>query len=271
MKLTDLQEEQVRGWVASGLGIGGVQTKLEKEFGISMTYMDVRFLIDDIGAEIKEPEKKADLSGALQNAGALPDAADALQEGLGGSASGDVAGDSLSGEGADVGRVGAGGHFDGGENLSEGRAEGVNISVDELPKSGCVASGSVVFSDGGSAKWAVRRDGGLDFAPEVDGYMPPTQDIGEFENKLREVMGGGSSSGDGDASDSKIKVTLSPLQRPDSLAFGDVEFSDGSKAEWRIDRIGQLVLIPSDPQKKPPQDDMPAFERKLSKILSKMY
>lgn len=271
MKLTDLQEEQVRGWVASGLGIGGVQTKLEKEFGISMTYMDVRFLIDDIGAEIKEPEKKADLSGALQNAGALPDAADALQEGLGGSASGDVAGDSLSGEGADVGRVGAGGHFDGGENLSEGRAEGVNISVDELPKSGCVASGSVVFSDGGSAKWAVRRDGGLDFAPEVDGYMPPAQDIGEFENKLREIMWRGSSSGCDDASDSKIKVTLSPLQRPDSLAFGDVEFSDGSKAEWRIDRIGQLVLIPSDPQKKPPQDDMPAFERKLSKILSKMY
>lgn len=51
-----------------------------------------------------------------------------------------------------------------------------------------------------------------------------------------------------------VEVTVSPIQRPDSLVSGDVVFSDGTKAEWRIDRMGQLGLIPQD-GKTPPQSD----------------
>ena len=50
---------------------------------------------------------------------------------------------------------------------------------------------------------------------------------------------------------------------------GDVVFSDGTKAEWRIDRMGQLGLIP-EAGKTPPQSDMYPFQLKLQELLSKM-
>ena len=56
MSLTDSQKETVSSWVAEGKSIANVQRLLLEEFSISMTYMDVRFLIDDLDIEIKEAE-----------------------------------------------------------------------------------------------------------------------------------------------------------------------------------------------------------------------
>ena len=66
MALTEQQKEAVRKWVGEGRGVSEIQKLISSEFGTDMLYMDVRFLIDDIGAEIPataEPPA-ADSAGA---------------------------------------------------------------------------------------------------------------------------------------------------------------------------------------------------------------
>lgn len=56
MTLTDEQKTQVAAWISEGAKPADVQTRLEKEFGVRVTYMDVRFLIDDLKVAMKDPE-----------------------------------------------------------------------------------------------------------------------------------------------------------------------------------------------------------------------
>jgi hypothetical protein len=48
MSLTDSQKETVTDWITQGKSLAEVQRLLREEFSISMTYMDVRFLVDDL-------------------------------------------------------------------------------------------------------------------------------------------------------------------------------------------------------------------------------
>ena len=57
MSLSEEQKQTVAQWMEDGLGLADVQTKISDEFSITMTYMDVRFLIDDLNIELKSEEK----------------------------------------------------------------------------------------------------------------------------------------------------------------------------------------------------------------------
>ena len=60
MQLTNEQTEAVRAWLADGASLYEVQTRLKEQFGVEMTYLDVRLLVLDIGASVKDkPEPKA--------------------------------------------------------------------------------------------------------------------------------------------------------------------------------------------------------------------
>ncbi len=52
--LTDLQKKQVAEWVGEGLSLAQIQTKISEDFGVSMTYMDVRFLVDDLNLNLRD-------------------------------------------------------------------------------------------------------------------------------------------------------------------------------------------------------------------------
>ena len=56
MELTDSQKSAVTEWVQEGRSIAEVQRLLLDEFKVSMTYMDVRFLVDDLDIAMVEPE-----------------------------------------------------------------------------------------------------------------------------------------------------------------------------------------------------------------------
>ena len=57
--LDESQKEQVRQWAAEGAGLSEIQRRIKDEFGISMTYMDVRFLMLDLHADVRDkPEPK---------------------------------------------------------------------------------------------------------------------------------------------------------------------------------------------------------------------
>lgn len=72
MTLTEEQTAAVAEWVRGGAALPEVQKRLEQEFGIRATYMDVRFLVDDLdlelvnsGPEFKDPlPKQPDVAAA---------------------------------------------------------------------------------------------------------------------------------------------------------------------------------------------------------------
>ncbi|MFO8026587.1 MAG: hypothetical protein R6U56_02860 [Opitutales bacterium] len=64
MELTDSQKSAVAEWVQEGRSVAEVQRKLLDEFKISMTYMDVRFLLDDLDIAMVEPESEEEDAAA---------------------------------------------------------------------------------------------------------------------------------------------------------------------------------------------------------------
>lgn len=60
MKLTEDQKKQVAQWVAEGASLSDVQRRLKEECAVSITYMDVRFLVDDLQLQLKEQPKQSE-------------------------------------------------------------------------------------------------------------------------------------------------------------------------------------------------------------------
>lgn len=61
--LSPAQITKVSQWVAEGATLSQIQERLSAELKVSMTYMDVRFLVDDLNlalVEKEEPKKKED-------------------------------------------------------------------------------------------------------------------------------------------------------------------------------------------------------------------
>jgi hypothetical protein len=50
---------EIAKWVAAGMGLSDVQKKINSDFGIVLTYMDVRFLVDDLDLTLVDPKKPA--------------------------------------------------------------------------------------------------------------------------------------------------------------------------------------------------------------------
>jgi len=77
------QKREIAGWIAEGMGLSDVQKKINSDFGIVMTYMDVRFLVDDLDLTLvdKEEEKPAEKD---QTEGEVNPSQDNEQEGEGG-------------------------------------------------------------------------------------------------------------------------------------------------------------------------------------------
>jgi len=55
MKLDDAQRQKVAGWINEGLKLAEIQKRLETELGLRFTYLEVRFLVDDLKLKPKDP------------------------------------------------------------------------------------------------------------------------------------------------------------------------------------------------------------------------
>lgn len=66
MNLTDEQKKQVALWIAEGMDLSTLQKKLEEDFSLRMTFMEVRFLVDDLEIDLpveEEPEAEDGSNG----------------------------------------------------------------------------------------------------------------------------------------------------------------------------------------------------------------
>lgn len=64
MELTDSQKSAVINYIQEGRSIAEVQRMLLEEHKLSMTYMDVRFLVDDLDITMVEAEEEAEEDAA---------------------------------------------------------------------------------------------------------------------------------------------------------------------------------------------------------------
>lgn len=68
----------------------------------------------------------------------------------------------------------------------------------------------------------------------------------------------------------KVSVTVDQLTRPGSIASGKVTFSDGQSAEWYLDQMGRLGVVPKKQGYKPSAADVQQFQMALEKEITRM-
>lgn len=144
-ELTKEQISKVSQWVAEGASLSVIQGRLSTELGISMTFLDVRFLVDDLNLtlqEKEEPKKPEEVVAATD--------------------------DALPNEAAPAGGVPA----------------GVRVEVDTICRPGTMVSGNVTFSDNQKADWYLDMEGRPGLVPRTQGYRPTQSDIMDFQQKL---------------------------------------------------------------------------------------
>lgn len=78
MEISDAQKATITQWIQEGRSLADVQRSLREEFEISMTYMDVRFLVDDLDIAVVEEEEVVE-----EDADAEPAEAEIVDEGDG--------------------------------------------------------------------------------------------------------------------------------------------------------------------------------------------
>src|SRR2546430_15977801 len=72
MNLDEAQRKKVTEWIAQGLKLSEIQNRLASELNVSMTYMDVRFLVDDLKLTPKDVDRPKPSQPALATSSAAP-------------------------------------------------------------------------------------------------------------------------------------------------------------------------------------------------------
>ena len=178
VQLSDEQKDAVRSWAEDGATLNDIQKRLKDEFDVSMLYMDVRFLVSDLGIELQDAKKKkeAEAEAAAQ---AEAEAAGEGGEGDAVEAEAEVVGDDVDGGGETL------------EDLLADDGEGggsVSVTVDSIAVPGTVVSGTATFSDGKGAKWYLDQMGRLGFDPDEPDYRPSELDVMAFQQELQGVL-----------------------------------------------------------------------------------
>ena len=159
MQLNDEQKKIVAQWAADGYTLADIQKRINDEFKFSLTFMDVRFLILDMGIDIKD-RQSSEASGSLDLSKHAPVQTTKTSEPQGVS-----------------------------DEFAESQAlEGVSVEIDQVKKPNAIVSGTVKFSDGVSASWTVDQLGRLAINPRQAGYQPSQNDIQEFQKELSRVL-----------------------------------------------------------------------------------
>ncbi len=160
MKLDEAQRQAVSKWISEGAKLSEIQSRLAAEFSIKLTYMEARFLVDDLKLTPKDPEPPKvvappaaavpapPLTTTPVPAGEMP-VADEVLPPLGGN---------------------------------------VSVSVDQITRPGAMISGNVTFSDGQIADWYLDQTGRLGLVPKVAGYKPTAEDVKNFQLALQQEI-----------------------------------------------------------------------------------
>ena len=168
MNVDEATRQKVAEWIEQGLKLSDIQNRLGSELGITLTYMETRFLVDDLKLTPKEQAAREPLAqlnmpsaGAVAQGDSLPEMGTEPAQGL------------AEPEDGALPPVGTG---------------TVSLSVDRLARPGALVSGSVTFSDGNSGTWYLDQLGRLAISPAKQGYRPAPADVQAFQLQLQNEL-----------------------------------------------------------------------------------
>ena len=156
MKLDETQRLAVARWISEGAKLAEIQNRLAAEFGLKLTYMEARFLVDDLQLTPKDPEppKAVEPPPAAKPLATTP---------------------------VPPGEISAAD-----EVLPP--ASKVAVTVDQITRPGAIVSGKVTFSDGKLADWYLDQAGRLGVVPKEQGYKPSAADVQDFQLALQQEV-----------------------------------------------------------------------------------
>jgi hypothetical protein len=160
MQLDDAQKQQVARWIAEGLKISEIQSRITAEFKLPLTYMEVRLLVDDLKLTPKD--------------GAPPVAPAPVTPAAPAPAAASLKTKPLAGADAELPEMPP--------------AANVSVTVDQIARPGALVSGKVTFSDGQKAEWSLDQMGRLALAAQQKGYRPSQPDVQEFQMALQNEL-----------------------------------------------------------------------------------
>lgn len=157
--LTKDQIAEIQTWADDGLGLSDIQRRLGDEMDVKVTYMEVRFLVEDIGIEfppppVVEPEPEPEpapeeFSEIAPSDGEAPAATDA----------------------------------------PAAEAPMAVISIDEDPREGSMVSGVVAFEGGKTLTWFLDDLGRMGVEPGIDPEFQPTEaQVTAFQSELKVAL-----------------------------------------------------------------------------------
>jgi hypothetical protein len=152
-KLTTEQHQAVRQWVADGANLNEIQDRLKREHEVTLTYLDSRLLLAELGLKLIEKAKEAP---PKEKEPAAPES-------------------QLPGDVIEAETLPAAGTPTGGK---------ATVVLDAIAIPGMLASGKVTFSDGKIASWYLDEMGRLGMNAPSPGYKPPPADIPVFQREL---------------------------------------------------------------------------------------
>jgi hypothetical protein len=165
MNLDEAKRQKVAAWIGEGLKLSEIQSRLASELGLTLTYMEVRFLVDDLKLTPKDlPVPPPAHISPPPGPGQVPTAGEAPPD--------EPLAEAVEGR----------------ETAPATGAGKVSVSVDHVARPGAMVSGSVTFSDGNAAGWYLDQMGRLGLVPKQQGYRPPAQDLQTFQVELQKEL-----------------------------------------------------------------------------------
>ncbi len=158
--LSDEQISQIQSWADSGDVLSDIQMKLNETFEIKATYLETRFLLEDLKIELlPTPEPKKEEEEPAPEAVAE----DGAPEGDAAPAAEDAPAPSPAPTGD----------------------ESATVTIDKVLRPEALVSGRVVFNGGEAAAWWLDQMGRLGFEPDSKDFKPTEAQAMAFQKELQ--------------------------------------------------------------------------------------
>jgi hypothetical protein len=158
--LTPDQRQQLATWAADGSNLNQIQDRLRTEFGVTLTYMETRLLVLELGVKLQDKPREKPPEEEKKPEGSPPAATGDFQDT----------------------------EYEEPEPVTEAPAGALSVSVDEIPPAGAIISGKATFSDGNTVMWFMDQMGRFGMRGPAPGYQPPAADIPAFQSELDRIL-----------------------------------------------------------------------------------
>lgn len=159
--ISDEQKAIIQSWADDGNDLSVIQKKLADELNVNVTYMEVRFLMSDLGIKMPVKEKPVEEEA--------PDVSDSAEE-LGTETETHETGETTAEEASPPAAMGT-----------------VKVTMGDVLPAGFMAGGTVTFSDGVHATWGLDQMGRLSLDGADPGYRPSEADLKAFQVELQKL------------------------------------------------------------------------------------